>query len=117
MAELLLTLDFVQRAWREARDRGRRELRGSMAEGRAVKVLVTGPKGSSAGTWCVALCGAPATRSLGIDVDSPRRRSGGGLARPTSVFHLAGVNRPEHDAEFARATRLAGRRCSLLDAG
>lgn len=71
----------------------------SECDSRPMKALVTGARGFIGKNLVVALRrdGAEAAE---IDVDSTRDDLFAGVRGVTVVFHLAGVNRPEHDEEF-----------------
>jgi UDP-2-acetamido-2,6-beta-L-arabino-hexul-4-ose reductase len=66
---------------------------------RAVKALITGAKGFVGKNLGVALRRA-GVEVVEIDVDSPPDALRAGVRDALVVFHLAGVNRPEHEEEF-----------------
>lgn len=80
-----------------------------------MRVLITGARGFIGKNLTVAL-----KRRAGIDVfeydlDSRPGDLAGGLAASDAIFHLAGVNRPERDADFAAVnTDLTRRICDEL---
>ncbi len=65
-----------------------------------MKVLVTGARGFIGKNLVVALKRA-AVEVAEIDVDSNPDEFLAGVRDAAAVFHLAGVNRPEHEEEFA----------------
>jgi UDP-2-acetamido-2,6-beta-L-arabino-hexul-4-ose reductase len=64
-----------------------------------LKSVVTGAKGFIGKNLVVALRRAGVDVAE-IDVDSPPDAAVAGVSRADVVFHLAGVNRPEHESEF-----------------
>jgi UDP-2-acetamido-2,6-beta-L-arabino-hexul-4-ose reductase len=64
-----------------------------------VKALVTGAKGFIGKNLCVALRRA-GVETLEIDIDSPKNALLAKLSDVEVVFHLAGVNRSEHESDF-----------------
>jgi len=80
-----------------------------------LRVLVTGAGGFIGRNMMVALERRSGTDVLGIDVDSAPDGLEKGLAAADAVFHLAGVNRPGRDAEFADVNvELTRRICEAL---
>ena len=82
---------------------------------KSVCVLVTGAKGFIGKNLTVALKRSPGIDVLEYDVDSRPGDWEEGLAAADAIFHLAGVNRPERDAEFTEVNvDLTRRICDVL---
>ncbi len=65
-------------------------------------ILVTGANGFIGRNLCVRLAERDDVDVLRITRDSPEDSLAKGLMRADIVFHLAGVNRPKDEADFAR---------------
>ncbi len=63
-------------------------------------VLVTGAKGFVGRNLCVSLAQLQDVRVLRYDVDSTPEELEQALQKAEVIFHLAGVNRPEHAEDF-----------------
>jgi UDP-2-acetamido-2,6-beta-L-arabino-hexul-4-ose reductase len=62
--------------------------------------LVTGAAGFIGKNLILALSRSPEVEAIGIDIDSPAIELDRALDTCEIVFHLAGANRPEQEAEF-----------------
>jgi len=81
-------------------------------------ILVTGSKGFIGRHLCLALRRLGTHEVLEFDVDQPGERLDELAQRAEVVFHLAGVNRPESEAEFERGNAALTRTlCEKLKAG
>ncbi len=67
-----------------------------------MKVLVTGAEGFVGKNLCLALSRLEGIEVLKFDLANSRDELKGFLAEADFIFHLAGVNRPKEDTEFAQ---------------
>ena len=67
-----------------------------------MSILVTGAKGFIGKNLCFRLTEAGFSDVLQVDKETSRDELAKLLANASFVFHLAGVNRPENEAEFAK---------------
>jgi len=78
-------------------------------------VLVTGSKGFIGKNLIISLSRMADINVWGYDIDSPTAVMEEGLAKADAVYHLAGVNRPDHVDEFEKGnTELTQLVCRIL---
>lgn len=80
-------------------------------------ILITGSAGFVGRNLTTALGRVPNLKVLSYDLDTPACRLEEGLACATTLFHLAGVNRPKEAGEFyAGNTEFTEEVCRILSA-
>lgn len=82
-----------------------------------MKVLVTGANGFVGRNLCLSLAGRADVDLIRFDLDTPAKSLDEGLAEADLVFHLAGVDRPDHVEEFHKGNaELTRKLCARLAA-